>query len=99
MTWFTKLAGMLKEPNGKVSMSRVNLFSSLLAFWLVFVLWFGATAGLFFNLWPWSRFEGAIVAGGLGLLGVVFGAGGTYAVNKYAASRKVDDGLEDRWAE
>jgi hypothetical protein len=93
---------MLREDSGKISASRVNLASSILAFWIVFLFWMAATLGLFFDLWPWERFHDAIVAGGLGLLGVVFGAVGGYSVNRYARSRKassVFEEEEDRWAE
>ncbi len=86
-----KFLTVFQEENGKVSMARVQLALSLGAFMLVFMLWFGITAGLFFDLWPWSRFEGAIVAGGIGLLSVIFGAVGSYAVNKVASRGK------DRW--
>ena len=66
-------------------MARVQVALSLAAFMLVFTLWFAITAGLFFDLWPWSRFEGAIVAGGIGLLSVIFGAVGAYTVNKFTS--------------
>ncbi len=89
---WTGLAGMLKEPSGKVSASRVNLLSSVLAFWIVFLCWLTVVFGLFFNAWPWERFHDAIVAGGLGLLGVIFSAAGSYAVNKYTTAKG------DRWA-
>lgn len=85
-----KLRTALEEDNGKVSMARLQVALSLGAFMLVFLLWFGITAGLFFDLWPWSRFEGAIVAGGIGLLTVIFGAVGSYAINKVA-------GRKDQW--
>jgi hypothetical protein len=78
---------MLREDNGKVSAARVSVASSLVAFWLVFVVWMAATLGLFFDLWPWERFHDAIVAGGIGLLGVIFGALGGYAANKYTRKR------------
>jgi hypothetical protein len=80
-----KLRTALEEDNGKISMARLQVALSLGAFMLVFALWFGITAGLFFDLWPWSRFEGAIVAGGIGLLSVIFGAVGSYAANKWAS--------------
>ncbi len=86
---------MLREDSGKISASRVNLASSILAFWIVFLFWMAATLGLFFDLWPWDRFHDAIVAGGLGLLGVIFGAVGGYAVNRYSHARK----LSDEWHE
>ncbi len=82
-----RLRTFLEEESGKFSMARLQVALSLGAFMLVFLLWFGITAGLFFDLWPWSRFEGAIVAGGIGLLSVIFGSVGAYAVNKLA-SRK-----------
>jgi hypothetical protein len=88
---------MLKEPSGKVSAARVNMLSAILAFWVVFLFWSIAVVGLYFDLWPWDRFHGAIVAGGIGLLGTIFGAAGTYAVNKYANAKKVDSGI--RWDE
>ena len=93
MRWSRRLAGMLKEPSGKLSAARVNILSSILAFWVVFLFWSVAVVGLYFDLWPWERFHGAIVAGGIGLLGTIFAAAGTYAVNKYANSRVGDD----RW--
>jgi hypothetical protein len=96
MKWLRRLAGMLKEPSGKFSAARVNILSSILAFWVVFLFWSIAVVGLYFDAWPWERFNGAIVAGGIGLLGTIFGAAGIYAVNKYANSRKVDSGM-DRW--
>lgn len=77
-----------KEDNGKFSMARVQLGISLAAFLIVFLLWFGITAGLFFDLWPWTRFEGALVAGGIGLLSVIFGSVGAYAINKVATRGK-----------
>lgn len=98
MTLFTGLGAMLKEPNGKLSASRVNLVSSILGFWVVFLVWFVSVVGLFFDLWPWERFHQAIVAGGLGLLGVIFGAVGAYGVNKYASAKKLSD-VGDRWAD
>jgi hypothetical protein len=86
---------MLREDNGKVSAARVSVASSLLAFWLVFLVWLAVTLGLFFDAWPWDRFHDAIVAGGIGLLGVIFGALGGYTVNKYANARKVSDVWQD----
>jgi len=68
-------------------MARVQLAASLSAFFVVFSLWVVIMLGLFLDLWPWTRFEGAVVAGGIGLLSVVFGGVGAYAVNK----------VSDRW--
>jgi hypothetical protein len=89
---------MLREDSGKVSAARVNLASALAGFWVVFLVWFVIVVGLFFDYWPWERFHDAIVAGGLGLLGVIFGAVGGYTANKYAHSKKLSDVFEeDRW--
>lgn len=85
------LGGMLKERDGKVSAARVNLASAILAFWLVFLVWLVVVLGLFFDVWPWERFDRAIVAGGIGLLGVIFGGVGGYAVNKFKGDRWRDE--------
>ena len=100
--FFGGLGSMLREDSGKISAARVNLVSSILAFWIVFLIWMAVVFGLFLDIWPWERFHDAIVAGGLGLLGVLFSAGGSYAVNKYAHSKKLSDEwdrLGDEWAE
>ncbi len=83
----SKLLTMFQEESGKVSMARVQLALSLAAFLAVFVLWMGVVTGLFFDLWPWSRFEGAIGAGGIGLLSVIFGGVGAYTANKWARGK------------
>ncbi len=73
-----------------MSAARVNLVSGILAFWIVFLVWLAIVLGLFFDVWPWDRFHDAIVAGGLGLLGVIFGGVGGYAANKWR-------GRKDQW--
>jgi hypothetical protein len=73
------------------------MLSSILAFWVVFLFWSIAVVGLYFDAWPWARFHGALVAGGIGLLGTIFGAAGTYAVNKYANAQVSKE--FDRWVE
>lgn len=83
-----KCLTVFQEPDGKVSAARVQIVFSLAAFLVVFVLWVGIVGGLFLDLWPWSRFDGAITAGGLGLLSVIFGAGVSYTANKWAKGRK-----------
>jgi len=83
----SKLLTVFQEDNGKVSAARVQIAFSLGAFFIVFMLWVGIVGGLFFDLWPWSRFDGAITAGGLGLLSVIFGAGASYAANKWGAKK------------
>lgn len=75
----------LQEPDGKISASRVTLAVSLAAFFFVFLLWLVIMLGLFVDLWPWTRFEGALTAGGLGLLSIIFGAVAGYSVNKVAS--------------
>lgn len=79
-----RLLTVFQEESGKVSAARVQIVCSLAAFFVVFVLWVGIVVGLFFDLWPWSRFDGAITAGGLGLLSIIFGAGVSYTANKWA---------------
>jgi len=81
----SKLLTVLQEDNGKLSMARVQLACAIASYFIVFVLWVGIVGGIFFDLWPWSRFDGAITAGGIGLLGIIFGAGASYAVNKVAS--------------
>jgi protein-S-isoprenylcysteine O-methyltransferase Ste14 len=78
---------MVKEPSGekKISSTRCFLAIAIISYLIVFLVWLGVTAGLFLDLWEWTRFSGAIVSGGLGLLGVIFGAVGGYAANRFTS--------------
>lgn len=89
---------MMAGPSGGVSGPRALLVLSMVAAAAVFLAWAVATFGLFFGWWEWARFEGAIVSGGLGLLGVLLGSGGVYAANRFSF-RPDSPNSEREWVE
>lgn len=85
---------MVRGPAGGVSGSRAMLVLAMVCAGAVFLAWAAATAGVFLGVWTWERFEGPIVSGGLGLLGVLLGSGGVYAANRFSFKPEAleDDG-------
>lgn len=93
---FFRITEMVQGPSGTVSGPRVLLVLATFCASAVTLVWLVVTVGLFFDLWPWERFEGAIVSGGLGLLGILLGSGGVYAANRFSfRAGGFDDGPDD----
>lgn len=75
---------MVEGPAGGPSAPRVFYCLAFVSWSIVFLIWLIVMVGLFFDLWAWERFSGAIVSGGAGLLGVLFGAVGGYVANRFS---------------
>lgn len=78
----TRSWSVFREESGKVSASRVVMVGAMGAWGIQFLFWCIAVAGLFFNAWPWTRFEDAIMVGGAGLIGTLVLTIGGYVVNR-----------------
>lgn len=78
----TRSWSVLREDDGKFSVTRVILAMAMSGWVVMFGFWCAAVVGLYFDLWPWERFRAAIVTGGTGLIGTLVLTIGGYAVNR-----------------